>query len=277
MGTLHVVATPIGNLEDVTLRALRVLREADWIYAEDTRRTRILLDHHGISGRPVSLHERNEAGRIPEALKALDAGSSVALVSDAGTPLISDPGARLVAAAIAAGHDVDPVPGASAVLAALSLAGLPAEPFVFLGFLPRKRGERRALFQRYRGAPETLVMFESPKRISNTLQELSEIFPERSACVARELTKIHEEAVRGTVAELAERFSGDARGEITLLIGGALDSEQPRLEDLEAEIAARLARGQSPKEIAAEFADPPRIAKRDVYQRALALRDGGEA
>ena len=169
MGRLHIVSTPIGNLEDVTLRALRVLREADLVFAEDTRRTRILLDRHAIAARPRSLHAHNEASRTGEALAALESGGSVAIVSDAGTPLVSDPGARLVAAAIAAGHTVVSIPGPSAVLAALAVSGLPADAFTFLGFLPRRSSLRRERLERLREAPETLILFESPRRVLATL------------------------------------------------------------------------------------------------------------
>ena len=174
MGTLHVVATPIGNLEDVSLRALRVIGEADLLFAEDTRRTRKLLDRHRIAARPLSLHAHNEQSRIDRALAALAGDGRVALVSDAGTPLVSDPGERLVAAAIAAGHRVEPVPGASAVLAALAVAGLPTARFTFLGFLPRRAGDRKQVLRAYRSRPETLVLFESPKRIGKTLAELAD-------------------------------------------------------------------------------------------------------
>jgi 16S rRNA (cytidine1402-2'-O)-methyltransferase len=227
MATLHLVATPIGNLEDVTLRALRVLREADLVLAEDTRRTRVLLDRHGIAARPRSLHAHNEAARTAEVLAALAAGRDVALVSDAGTPLVSDPGERLVAAVLAAGHGVVPVPGPSAVLAALTASGLPTARFAFLGFLPRRPGRRAARLASWRGRPETLVLFESPHRTASTLRALAETLGGgRRACVARELTKIHEELVRGTLAELAERFAGGARGEVTLVVEGDREPSQ---------------------------------------------------
>src|SRR5690606_9373906 len=220
-GALYLVATPIGNLEDVTLRALRVLREAALVLAEDTRRTRILLERHAIAARPLSLHAHNEAARTAEVLAALAAGRDVALVSDAGTPLVSDPGERLVVAAIAAGHPVVPVPGPSAVLAALAGSGLPAVPFAFLGFPPRRPGERAEAFAAWRGRPETLVLFESPHRLAATLRALADALGPRPACVARELTKLHEEWVRGPLPELAERFaSGGVRGEVTIVVGG---------------------------------------------------------
>src|SRR5262245_32836486 len=172
-GKLSLVATPIGNLEDVTLRALRVLREADLLLAEDTRHVQKLLHRHGIRARPVSLHAHNEARRCGEALAALGSGAHVALVSDAGTPLVSDPGERLVAAAVDAGHAVEAVPGPSAVLAGLVVSGLPAGRFAFLGFLPRRTGERERLLARVRPLPETLVFFESPRRLAANLRRLA--------------------------------------------------------------------------------------------------------
>jgi 16S rRNA (cytidine1402-2'-O)-methyltransferase len=282
VGTLSVVATPIGNLEDVTLRALRRLREADLVLAEDTRHTRTLLDRHGIRARPRSLHAHNEAARIREVLDALARGSRVALVSDAGTPLVSDPGERLVAAVLAAGFAVEPVPGPSAVLAALTASGLPAVPFAFLGFLPRRKSERTARLAGWRDRPETLVVFESPRRAAATLAELaSALGGDRPACLARELTKLHEEVRRGTLAELARTTPAELRGEVTIVVGrspqgtrsaqladpGAL--EEP---DLDGEIRRRLAAGEGSRVIARELAARRGLQRRDVYARTLALR-----
>jgi 16S rRNA (cytidine1402-2'-O)-methyltransferase len=221
MGTLCLVATPIGNLEDITLRALRILREADRVYAEDTRRSAVLLRHHGIAGRLSSLHAHNEAGRIREVLTALGAEERVALISDAGTPLVSDPGIRLVDAVVDAGHRVETIPGPSAVIAALSVSGLAPHPFVFLGFLARRSGARRNRLGAYRDRAETLILFESPHRIGALLDDAREVLGPRRACVARELTKLHEEVVRGTLEELADRFRDGSRGEITVVIEGA--------------------------------------------------------
>jgi len=274
VGTLYLVATPIGNLEDVSQRALRVLREADRIFAEDTRRTRVLLDRYEIVTRPSSLHAHNEVRRIPELLEALEAGESVVLVSDAGTPLVSDPGERLVAAVAAAGHEVIAVPGASAVLAALAVSGLPAAPFVFLGFLPRKSGARRTLLESYRERPETLILFESPHRIGDTLRELDEVWGSRSASVSRELTKRHEETVRGTLADLAACFEADVKGEITLVVAGAAPAPAPRVQDLDPVIRKRLAGGESVSRTAAEIARETGLSRREVYKRVLAIRDG---
>ncbi|HVH20162.1 MAG TPA: 16S rRNA (cytidine(1402)-2'-O)-methyltransferase [Myxococcota bacterium] len=278
MGILHVVATPIGNLEDVTLRALRVLREADLVLVEDTRHTRVLLDRHGIkANRLVSLHAHNEAARCARALEVLDAGGQVALCSDAGTPLLSDPGARLVASAIAAGHAVSPVPGPTAIAAALCAAGLDAARFSFAGFLPRRTKERRALLDELAPRRDALVFFESPRRIGETLRELADAFGDRRACVARELTKLHEELARGTLSELAARFADGARGEITLVVEGISDelrdAAAPQPGDLDAEIRARLARGEGVREIAASLAAASGIPRRQIYARALAMRD----
>jgi len=272
-GTLHIVATPIGNLEDMTFRAVRVLREAELVLAEDTRHTRTLLEHHAISTRPLSLHAHNEAARIERVLRVLAEGGSVALVSDAGTPLVSDPGERLVAAAVEAGHRVSPVPGASAVLAALSVAGVATAPFVFLGFLPRKPGARRALLEGYRERPETLVLFESPRRLAHTLRELGEILGERTASVSRELTKLHEETARGSLRELARRFETGARGEITIVVSGAAEGRSPPGPgELDRAIRDELASGRPVGEIATSLARELGLRRREVYARAVELR-----
>jgi 16S rRNA (cytidine1402-2'-O)-methyltransferase len=272
MGVLHVVATPIGNLEDVTLRALRVLGECELLLAEDTRRVRKLLDRHQLKARPLSLHAHNEAERAARVIGVLAQGGDVALVSDAGTPLISDPGERLVQAVLEAGHEVRAVPGPSAALAALSVAGLAAERFTFVGFLPRKAGARAALLERLAEAPETLIFFESPSRLAATLGELAERLGPRRACVARELTKLHEEAVRGSLPELAERFAEATRGEVTLVVEGRDDVPDPvDAAALDEEIGARLAAGESAKQISTDLARPG-LPRREVYARVVALR-----
>jgi 16S rRNA (cytidine1402-2'-O)-methyltransferase len=271
---LHIVATPIGNLEDVTLRALRVLREADLVLAEDTRRTRILLDRHGIAARPLSLHAHNEASRVEKVLGVLEQAGSVALVSDAGTPLVSDPGARLVSEAIQAGYDVVCVPGASAPLAALVSSGLNAERFTFVGFLPRKKGEREALLASLVNREETLVFFESPKRAAATLQHLADVFGERRACVARELTKLHEEIARGTLSKLAERFADGTRGELTLVVEGATGGPaEVSAEHVDAAIREGIAAQRGSRELAAELSKLHGQPRRQLYTRILALRD----
>ena len=272
MATLHLVATPIGNLEDVTLRALRVLREAELVLAEDTRHTRVLLERHGITASLVSLHAHNEQQRSERALAALARGADVALVSDAGTPLVSDPGERLVRAAIDAGHAVCAVPGPSAVLAALDASGLAGGAFTFLGFAPRKAGERRALFASLRDRAETLVLFESPRRLAATLSELAAALGARRACVARELTKLHEELARGTLAELAARFASGARGEVTLVVEGApARAVEASSELVDAAIRARAAAGGSASEIARDVARATGASRSAVYERVLAI------
>ena len=223
MPTLYIVSTPIGNLEDVTQRALAVLRSVDRVLAEDTRRSAILLNRYGIRVPLVSLHEHNEAGRTAEALGWLAAGERLALVSDAGTPLISDPGERLVGAALAAGHAVVPVPGPSALLAGLVGAGLPACPFTFFGFPPRSGRARSAVLAQLVAAEHTSVLYESPNRLARLLQDLEERgVGERRAAVGRELTKVHEEFRRGTVRQLAAYYGEHpaVRGEVVLVVEG---------------------------------------------------------
>ncbi len=223
-GTLYIVATPIGNLEDVTLRALRVLREAAWIACEDTRRTRKLLDRHGVPGRLLSYHKFNERARTARLLAALAAGEDVALVSDAGTPALSDPGAILVAEAAGAGHRVVPVPGPSALAAAVSASGLPSPQVTFLGFLPKRCAHRQRLLAALEEVPGLLVFFESPRRAAATLQEMARPWGARRAVLAREITKVHEEFLRGTLDELAARVGeGPLRGEVTLIVEGAAE------------------------------------------------------
>jgi 16S rRNA (cytidine1402-2'-O)-methyltransferase len=246
-GRLVVCPTPIGNLEDVTLRVLAALRDADVVACEDTRHTRRLLDRYGVQASLVSYHEHNERERSAQLVQRMRDGKVVALVSDAGMPLVSDPGFVLVQASVAAGLPVEVLPGPSAALAALVASALPAERWRFVGFLPRKKGELEALLR----TPETLVAFESPKRLGASLAVLAALDPERPAAVCRELTKIHEEVVRGTATELAERYSGDPpKGEVVLVVGAAPDGDadlKPALEALkrlvEAGARARPAAG----------------------------------
>ena len=219
-GTLYLVATPIGNLEDITHRAVRILREVKVIACEDTRHTRKLLNHYGINTRTISYHEHNERERAGELLKLLETGSDVAVVSDAGTPGISDPGFQLARVAIEAGVPVVPVPGASALISALIASGLPPDEFFFGGFLPARSGARRTRLGELRSLPATLIFYEAPHRIAAALRDAQEILGEREAVVARELTKMHEEIARGRLSELRERFATreHARGEMVLII-----------------------------------------------------------
>jgi 16S rRNA (cytidine1402-2'-O)-methyltransferase len=232
VGRLVVCPTPIGNLEDVTLRVLAALRGADVVACEDTRHTRVLLDRHGISARLVSLHEHNERERARELVERIRRGEVVALVSDAGTPLVSDPGFALVRECIAAGVALEALPGPSAVLTALVASGLPSERWRFVGFLPRKAGERERLLE---CAQDTLVAFESPRRLAATLAQLAALDPERPLAVCRELTKVHEEVRRGSAADLAAHYrESAARGEVVVVVGAAVRSGGVRPEVLSA-------------------------------------------
>jgi 16S rRNA (cytidine1402-2'-O)-methyltransferase len=238
-GTLHVVATPIGNLEDITYRAVRMLREADLIACEDTRHTAKLLQHYGIDRPTVSYHEHNEASRAEELVTKLEQGMNVAQVSDAGMPGISDPGYRVIKLAIERGIQVVPIPGASALVAALAASGLPTDSFQFLGFLPAKAGQRRTALESLGNAEQTSVVYEAPHRITETVQDIVEILgADRLIVIARELTKLHEEFIRGTAAELLARVrQSELKGEITLLIGR---SAEQKSQAVTKDIAARL-------------------------------------
>jgi 16S rRNA (cytidine1402-2'-O)-methyltransferase len=273
VGRLIVCPTPIGNLEDITLRVLAALREADLVACEDTRRTRVLLDRDGVGGRLVSYHEHNERARAEELVARMREGSVVALVSDAGMPLVSDPGLVLVRACIAAGLEVEVLPGPSAVLNALVASGLPAAHWQFVGFLPRKQGE----LTRVLSLPETLVAFESPRRLAATLRTLAAIDPERPVAVCRELTKIHEEIVRGSAAELAQRY-GDAppRGEIVLVVGPAA-TVTPGL-DVPLDALRRLVQaGAKPRPAAAVVAELTGVGANALYRALAAERSGSDA
>jgi len=271
-----VVATPIGNLSDLSARAAKVLSSVPVVVAEDTRRTKTLLSHLG--ARPLellSLPAFDEQGRLARVLRRLAEGSEVAFVTDAGTPGVSDPGTRLVAAAWDAGARVVPLPGPSAALAALSASGLPADRFLFAGFLPRKGGSRAKELSRLAAVRETLVLFEAGNRAGETLRDLLGAFGDRPAAVARELTKLHEEIARGTLSSLADRFSGEVRGEVTLVVGGASGEPEPlAAEDVEAEIRRRLASGDPPVEVARAVARARGIPRRQAYDLVLAVRGG---
>lgn len=270
MGTLFVVATPIGNLQDITLRALEVLRQVNWIAAEDTRRTRVLLDHYGITTPLIAYHEHNKARRTQELLQRLAQGEQGALVSDAGTPLIHDPGYELVQACLQAGHRVVALPGPSAVLAALVVSGLPPTPFLFLGYLPRKRPARQKLLSQVASLPYTLVFFEAPHRLMEALEDLVQVLGrDRRVALARELTKIHEEVFRGTLHQALDHYrQHPPRGEFTLVVEGAPSRPWTDAE-LDAAIREGLAQGHPPSQLARELAQLSGLPRGEVYRRIL--------
>ncbi|MBX9600466.1 MAG: 16S rRNA (cytidine(1402)-2'-O)-methyltransferase [Bryobacteraceae bacterium] len=273
-GTLYLVATPIGNLEDTTYRAVRVLREVAAVACEDTRQTRKLLDHYGLNTPRVSYHEHNEASRTEELIARLEAGESIALVSDAGTPLVSDPGYRLVRAAIERQIPVVPVPGASAVLAALAASGLPTDSFRFAGFLPAKSAARRRELEFLRDAEDTVILYESPHRILESLIDVAEVLGDRPVVLARELTKLHEEFLRGTAAQIRQTLElrGAVKGEITLLIGKG-DPRSPGDAGLGAAVRLLEARGTPRMEAIKQVAKLHHVGKRDVYRCLQAEKD----
>lgn len=278
---LYLVSTPIGNLGDMTYRAVEVLRTADVVLAEDTRRTGVLLRHYRIEGRKlVSTHEHNEASRAAAVVEMLREGKAVALVSDAGTPLLSDPGARIVRAAIEAGYEIVPVPGASALLAALVVSGLLVDRFSFFGFIPRKGGGRTELIREIAALPHTAVVYESPHRVGELIRDLaSEAGAERRVAIARELTKLHEEVFRGTLAE-AEVRVGDSslRGEVVVVIEGrpqAAGETAEAVQDAARVLAeALLERGLAPSAVARELVARLEIGRNDAYQLVQRLRSG---
>jgi 16S rRNA (cytidine1402-2'-O)-methyltransferase len=270
-GTLYVVATPIGNLEDITLRALRILREeVETIACEDTRQTQKLLEHYEIKKPLISYHEHNEASRTAEILDSLERGQSIALVSDAGTPLVSDPGYRVVKAAIDHSFDVVPLPGPSAVLAALAASGLPTDEFRFIGFLPSKAGARRNVLVGMLNAPGTVVAYESPHRILDTLADMAEILGDGPVVLAREITKVYEEFLRGSAGAIREQLAQRAsiKGEITLVIGRpektSAPISDPVAEVLRLEAEQGLDRMEAVKAVAKQLGLP----KREVYRLA---------
>lgn len=275
-GTLYLVATPIGNLEDLTLRALRVLKEVDLVAAEDTRHSRKLFNHYGISTPLTSYFQHNEAAKGEQLIRTLQQGKDVALISDAGTPAISDPGCLLVQRCHEAGIAVSAVPGPSALIAALAMAGLPTERFAFEGFLPPKTHARRQVLRPLRSEPRTTVFYEAPHRLAATLQDvLAELGEERPVAVVRELTKVHEELFRGSAAEACAHFAGKVRGEIVLLIGPA---EQGAPEESVRDALRRWrAETELPmREIVKQVAKEHGLSGSEVYKESLALRDEEE-
>jgi 16S rRNA (cytidine1402-2'-O)-methyltransferase len=278
-GTLFVVATPIGNLSDLTPRAAEVLRTVRAVVAEDTRRTLKLFAHLGAPPPALlSLPAFDERARLGAVLERLRAGEDVALCTDAGTPGISDPGAALVAAAWEAGARVVPVPGASAAVAALAASGFPADRFFFAGFLPRKGGGRAEALRALAAQEVTIVLYEAGNRTAATLADLRDALGDRDALVARELTKLHEELARGPLSRLAERFSGEVRGEVTIVVAGAAGApgaradEAAAAEPLEAELTRRLAAGEPPSALAREVARARGLRRADVYAEIERLK-----
>jgi 16S rRNA (cytidine1402-2'-O)-methyltransferase len=273
---LHIVATPIGNMRDITLRALDVLRAADLVACEDTRVFAKLAVHYTITAPTIAYSDATQEAAEPRILRALGEGRRVALVSDAGMPLISDPGYRLVRAALASGHLVTSVPGASAVPMALALSGLPTDRFFFGGFLPAKAIERRRAIAEAAIVPATLVFFEAPHRLAASLGDLAELLGDRPAAVARELTKLFEEVRRGTLSSLAAHYAGQAevKGEIALVIGPPGEAAAPAAAVLDEALRTAMA-GASVKDAAAEVAARFGLRRREVYARALALKREG--
>jgi 16S rRNA (cytidine1402-2'-O)-methyltransferase len=273
-GVLYVVATPIGNLEDITLRALRVLKEVNRIAAEDTRHTQTLLNHYGITTPLTSYHEHNERSKVRSLIERLARGENIALVSDAGTPAISDPGYRLVGAAIREKISVVPIPGACAALAVLSASGLPSDRFAFEGFLPAAKQERKNKLQALKGETRTMIFYEAPHRLKESLEDLRQIFGDREISIGREMTKLHEEFLRGAVSavllQLAER---DVKGELTLIVHGATVEFEIAEDQLKAEIGRLIAAGNGAKEISELIGGRYGLAKREVYRRVLEIKN----
>jgi len=277
-GTLVLVATPLGNLGDLSLRALELFRTANVIYCEDTRHSRVLFSANDIptGGRLESLHEHNEAAQSAQIVDRVSRGELVVLISDAGTPGISDPGSRAVEAVVAAGLQVSTAPGPSAVIAALTVSGLPTDRFVMEGFMPRKAGERAQRYGEWAHEVRTIVFYESPQRVTATLGELAKVMPERRVAVARELTKIHEEVLRGTVAEVAAALGvRDVRGEVVVVLEGA--PEAPRVDDdvISRALEEQWNEGATTRDAVDFVAEALGVARREVYRLALDARKGG--
>lgn len=277
-GRLFVVSTPIGNLEDITLRAIRVLGEVDIIACEDTRHTRKLLNHYGVTTRTVSYHEHNERERAAELLTRLQEGANIALVTDAGTPAISDPGFRLVHLASESGLEVVPVPGPTAFVAALAASGLPGDQFLFAGFLPSRSSARRATLERLAGVSATLVFYEAPHRIRQTLQDMQDIFGERAVVVARELTKMHEEILRGTLSKLINHFEepNAARGEMVVIVDrtsiAEQDSKAKSFQPIASLVATLEEGGLNSRAALKQVAKTLGISRDEAYRRLVAER-----
>lgn len=272
-GRLFLVATPIGNLEDITARAISTLKEVHFIACEDTRHSRILLDHCGIRKPTVSLPAFAEGERSSGLLDRIDAGEDCALITDAGSPAISDPGERLVAEAVERGISVIPIPGATALVSALSASGLPTARFHFLGFLPRTASDADAMLDEVKGLAATLVLYESPRRVSDTLERLHRLFADRRACIGRELTKLHEEFVRGTLSELVARYAGqEVKGEVVIVVEGRTASVRWSEEEVRTALATGLSRGEKLKGLSTQVADASGWPAKELYRIGLSLK-----
>ncbi len=274
-GSLYVVATPIGNLADITLRAIETLKKVDLIAAEDTRHTQRLLNHYSIKNQMKSLHEHNESQRTPELIERLQSGDAVALVSNAGTPTLSDPGYRLVKAAAAAHIRVVPIPGASAALASLSASGLPTDAYIFIGFLPRKAGKVKKILTTLQQERKTLIFYESPRRISALLSSLIQTLGERDAVLSREMTKRHEEFIRGSLTDILAELNSRAeiKGECTLVVHGFSGSDDPNMDAVRKDILQEFRTGDaSLSDMSKRIAARHGLMKKQVYAEALKLK-----
>jgi 16S rRNA (cytidine1402-2'-O)-methyltransferase len=275
-GNLYIVATPIGHMDDITLRAVKVLNQVQVIAAEDTRNTARLLSHHGIGAPLVSCHEHNEDDRVAGLLERLLAGGDVALVSDAGTPALSDPGYRLIRTAVERDIKVIPIPGPSAAVSALSASGLPTDSFVFVGFPPRKRGKRADALAALKDQPRTLIFYESPRRMLALIEAVAEVMGDREAVLCREMTKVHEEFIRGRLSDILEtlRSRGDIKGECTFLVSGCGRDAMPSPETLRHEIEAALDEpGSRLSTVARRLAEQYGVSKNIIYKEAVKIKE----
>lgn len=269
-GTLYIVSTPIGNLEDITLRALRILKEVDVIAAEDTRHSLKLLSHYGISKPMISYWGEREKVKSEEILERLHSGQSVALISDAGTPGISDPGAVLIKKAIVENIQVVSIPGPSALIAALSLSGLPTEEFTFIGFLPPKKSQRQKVLKDLSLEPRTLIFYEAPHRILETLTDMEKIFIERRAALAKEITKIHEEVLRGSLSEILSKLEKTTiAGEYVIAVEGRTEGKKLTTDDILSEISSLMKKGLGRKEAVKKIAEAYGVSKKELYDKSL--------
>ncbi|MFO7558894.1 MAG: 16S rRNA (cytidine(1402)-2'-O)-methyltransferase [Desulfobacterales bacterium] len=275
-GHLYVVATPIGNMNDITIRALKVLSEVDFIAAEDTRETGKLLAYHNIKGKLISCHEHNETEKAQDLIEKLKKGASIALVTDAGTPSVSDPGYRIVQTALQNRIQPVPIPGPSAAIAALSVSGLPTDTYKFVGFLSKKKGKRLEQLKKLAIEPGTIIFYESPKRISRLLREMLEVLGDRDAVFAREITKRFEEFHRGRITEIIKEIEQKevVRGECTLLVSGSMRSDPVCLQDIRKVLAEELKKtGKKPSALAREMAEEYGLPRKTIYQEILEMKD----